>query len=312
MLSTGIFSAERGKETLFAGLKEAQGALGMQGAVVANGVTEKTLSTAETAWTTASSTVTVTLDSTDKKEGSNSADLVIADGFTTGLAAYEDLTATVDLSSNDSIQIWIKSDIATNANDLQLVLDDTAKCVSSLEDINLPALTAGEWKRAVLAIADNSDMTAITCVGFKVAVDKGAQTVNLDNITASGQITSIEFVVTNGVGGEAVDLRSPSDSDADGISDTDSKNTLVFTYSDKNQVVSDIYWTKDFIGDNDSDDLLEIGEKSKLTVELKALANDKPLVKDLTFTVELKPAEGSVLVIQRTMPSQIDTVNNLK
>ena len=77
-------------------------------------------------------------------------------------------------------------------------------------------------------------------------------------------------------------------------------------------MVSDIYWTKDFIGDNDSDDLLEIGEKSKLTVELKALANDKPLVKDLTFTVELKPAEGSVLVIQRTMPSQIDTVNNLK
>ena len=71
---------------------------------------------------------------------------------------------------------------------------------------------------------------------------------NLDNITASGQITSIEFVVTNGVGGEAVDLRSPSDSDADGISDTDSKSTLVFTYSDKNLVVSDIYWTKDFIG----------------------------------------------------------------
>ena len=67
VLSTGIFSAERGKETLFAGLKEAQGSLGMQGAVVANGVTEKTLSTAETLWTTAAtSTVTVTLDSTDK------------------------------------------------------------------------------------------------------------------------------------------------------------------------------------------------------------------------------------------------------
>ena len=95
VLSTGIFSAERGKETLFAGLKEAQGSLGMQGSVVANGVTEKTLSTAETAWTTASSTVTVTADATDKKEGSNSADIVIAAGFTTGLAAYEDLTATV-------------------------------------------------------------------------------------------------------------------------------------------------------------------------------------------------------------------------
>ena len=71
---------------------------------------------------------------------------------------------------------------------------------------------------------------------------------NLDDITSPGQITSLEFVVTNGVGGEAVDLRAPSDSDADGTSDTDSKNTLVMTYSDKNQVVADIYWTKDFIG----------------------------------------------------------------
>ena len=140
----------------------------------------------------------------------------------------------MDLSSNDSVQLWIKSDISIDANDLQLVLDDTSKCVSSLEDINIPALTAGEWNRTVLAIADNSDMTAIKCVGLKVAVDKGAQVVNLDDITTPGQITSIEFVVTNGVGGEPVDLRAPSDSDADGISDTDSKSTLVMTYSDKN------------------------------------------------------------------------------
>ena len=50
VLSTGIFSAERGKETLFAGLKEAQGSLGMQGSVVANGATEKTISLGDSAW----------------------------------------------------------------------------------------------------------------------------------------------------------------------------------------------------------------------------------------------------------------------
>ena len=315
VLSTGIFSSERGKETLFAGLKEAQGTLGMSGAVVANGATEKTLSLGETAWlagTSNSTHVTSTLDSVDKKEGSNSADLEIGSAFTTGIIAYENLTATVDLSSNDSIQVWIKSGTTTAANDLQLVIDDSSNCGSSLEDINLPVLTAGEWKNVTLAISDNSDMTAVKCVGLDVVTDNGAYTVNLDDITAPGQATSIEFVVTNGVGGEAVDLRSPSDSDANGIADSDSKNTLVLTYSDKNQVVSDIYWTKDFIGDNDSDDLLEIGEKAKFTVNLTALANDNPLVKDLTFTIEAKPAEGAVLVIQRTMPSPIDTVNNLK
>ena len=47
-------------------------------------------------------------------------------------------------------------------------------------------------------------------------------------------------------------------------------------------------------------------------MNLSALANDNPLVKDLTFTVEAKPSEGSVMVVQRTMPSQIDLVNNLK
>ena len=317
VLSTGIFSSERGKETLFAGLKEAQGTLGMSGAVVANGATKKTLSLGETAWSlgvpsTSTPSSTSTLDSVDKKEGSNSAELEANATSTTGLLAYEDLTATVDLSSSDSIQVWIKSSTTTAANDLQLRIDDTAGCGSSLEDINLPALTSGEWKRVVLAISDNTDMTAVKCVGLDVAVDNGAQIINLDDVTAPGQVTSIEFVVTSGVGGEAVDLRSPSDSDANGIADSDSKNTLVLTYTDKNQVVSDIYWTKDFIGDNDSDDLLEIGEKAKFTVTLTALANDNPLVKDLTFTIEAKPAEGAVLVIQRTMPSQIDTVNNLK
>ena len=314
VLSTGIFSSERGKETLFAGLKEAQGTLGMSGAVVANGATKKTLSLGNSAWTSASSSdATSSTDPSDKKEGTASASTTIDAAFSApALVAYDDLTATVDLSSNDSVQVWIKSDVATDANDLQIVIDDTAGCGSSLENINLPVLTAGEWKRAVLAISDNSDMTAVKCVGLRLAVDKGAQIVHLDEISAPGQITSIEFVVTNGVGGEAVDLRSPSDSDADGIADSDSKNTLVLTYTDKNQVVSDIYWTKDFIGDNDSDDLLEIGEKAKFTVTLTALANDNPLVKDLTFTIEAKPAEGAVLVIQRTMPSQIDVVNNLK
>ena len=453
VLSTGIFSAERGKETLFAGLKEAQGSLGMQGSVVANGTTEKTISVGDSAWyeqsyiTTADSAwsalanVTATADTGDKQEGTASADIAIAGAFTTSLATYETLASALDLSTSSAIRLWVKASSTTSSNDLELVLDDSIDCASSLENIGLPALVAGVWTLASVAITFNEDMTAIQCVGLSVATDlgantvnldqilrsgtttpetadkkegtasvkvligagfstglvayenlastldltsndsiefsikssidlsagdlalaldntsqctspeetidlplltantwtratistttntnlsavkcvglyvgadKGAATINLDDISAPGQITSLEFVVTNGVGGEAVDLRAPSDSDANGISDTDSKNTMVLTYTDKNQVVADIYWTKDFIGDNDGDDLLEIGEKAKLTVNLSALANSNPLVKDLTFTVEAKPSEGSVMVVQRTMPSQIDLVNNLK
>ena len=52
VLSTGIFSAEKGKETIHAGLREARSSVQLKGSVVANGVTDKTLSLADTAWTT--------------------------------------------------------------------------------------------------------------------------------------------------------------------------------------------------------------------------------------------------------------------
>ena len=242
----------------------------------------------------------------------NSVKILIGAGFSTGLVAYENLASTLELTSNDSIKFSIKSSIDLSAGDLALALDNTSQCTSPEETIDLPLLTANAWTRATISTTTNTNLSSVKCVGLYVAADKGAATINLDDISAPGQITSLEFVVTNGVGGEAVDMRAPSDSDANGISDTDSKNTMVLTYTDKNQVVADIFWSKDFIGDNDGDDLLEIGEKAKLTVTLTALTNDKPLVKDLTWTIEAKPSEGSVMVIQRTMPSQIDLVNNLK
>ena len=136
VLSTGIFSAERGKETIHAGLKGARSSLALKGGVVANGVSNKTLSLADSAWT-GSTNVTSTADSTDKKEGTSSADLDIDSSFTTGLAAYDDLSATVDLSSIDSVSLWIKYGTTTAAGDLQLRLDDSAACGSTL-DLDFP------------------------------------------------------------------------------------------------------------------------------------------------------------------------------
>ena len=66
VLSTGIFSAERGKATVFADLKEVQGTMEPKGGVIANGLTKDTLSLANVAGT-AANTTTVTVDTTDKK-----------------------------------------------------------------------------------------------------------------------------------------------------------------------------------------------------------------------------------------------------
>ena len=234
VLSTGIFSAERGKETIHAGLTGARSSMELKGSIVSNGVANQVLSTGDSAWTQ-SANVTATADTTDKKEGTGSADLAVGASFTTGLAAYSDLSATVDLSSIDSVKLWVKYGTTTAAGDLELILDDSAACGSSLENIDLPVLVANTWTSVTVGISDNSDMTAIKCVGLNLTTDDGAQTANLDNIVAQGQATSVLITLANALEGEPIDLSEPGDSDANGLSDSDSTHKLIVTYTDKNQ-----------------------------------------------------------------------------
>ena len=310
VLSTGIFSAERGKETIHAGLRGARSSLELKGSVIAEGVTNKTLSLGDTRWSTTTNS-TSTINTTDKKEGTGSADVAVVGAFTTGTAAYVDLDATVDISKIDSIQLWVKSDISVSTGDLEIVVDDTAGCGSPLENLDLPVLVTSTWVLATLGITDNSDMTAIKCVGLSFTVDNGAQRVKTDNIFAQGQATALLITLANTLEGEAIDLSEPGDSDADGVADGDSIHSLILTYSDKNQVIRDVYWTKTFIGQNDSDSLLEAGEKVELNVRLTGLATSSPLLGDTRFDLELRPTSGGTVVIQRTMPDVIDSVMNL-
>ena len=87
---------------------------------------------------------------------------------------------------------------------------------------------------------------------------------------------------------------------------------MLVSYTDSSQLQSDLYWTRAFVGADDNDDLLEVGERVEITVSLKGLDQATPLVKNTEFTLEIKPSEGSVLIVQRTTPGQISTVMNLK
>ena len=114
-------------------LKGARSSLALKGSIVANGVTNKTLSLADSAWTSSSSTiVTVTASTTAKKEGTASANISILTAFTTGLAAYDDLAATVDLSSTDSIQLWVRSTVGTASGAIELRISSSAACGDTL------------------------------------------------------------------------------------------------------------------------------------------------------------------------------------
>ena len=181
-------------------------------------------------------------------------------------------------------------------------------------------MTANTWQLVTAAITQsdgsttvtNSNKDSVACVGVEIETDLSATatnvTLNFDRIEAVGIITSIEVTVANAVKGEPVDLSEPGDSDANGIADPDSEHTLVITYSDKNQLVRDLYWTKTFRGENDSDDLLEAGETAELTIYLSGLADATPLVTNLEFNIEMKPAIGAVIKMRRITPAVINTV----
>ena len=315
VLSTGIFSAERGKETVLAGLQQARGSVVLKGSVIANGVADLTLDNGDDVWDDPGANLTLSSETTDKKQGAASSEIDVATAFTTGLIGSEDISPTVDLSNYQSISFWVKSDVTTTAGQLQLVIDDSTGCGSASESINIPVLTANLWKDVSVGISSGTTRTAIACVGLNVATDLSTASstkINIDDVEARGQFTSVVVLITNSIEGEPIDLTEPSDSDDDGISDSeDRRHNVIVTYTDDVQLKNDLYWTKSFVGADDGDDLLEQDERVELTIVLKGLDSATPLVKSKEFTLEIKASEGSVLVIQRTSPDQISTVMNL-
>ncbi len=139
---------------------------------------------------------------------------------------------------------------------------------------------------------------------------------------ASGTIKQISFVVSNVLGGEALDFTAPSaDSANTGLSDSASTNVVVINYIDEDQTASDLYWTIAKLGNADADDLLESSERFEITIGnsdngtgggnlIDALATDLTVKK--TFNLEVLTPVGAVLVIERTTPAYIDTVINLR
>ncbi|MBI2856684.1 MAG: hypothetical protein HYX95_00045, partial [Chloroflexi bacterium] len=87
----------------------------------------------------------------------------------------------------------------------------------------------------------------------------------------SNTVYKVSFVVSNAVNGEPIDLTPPyttNDTGDDPDVDSAANYVTVIQYLDSNQFLSDVPWTVAFIGDNDSDNLLEDNEKAEITVWL--------------------------------------------
>ena len=131
---------------------------------------------------------------------------------------------------------------------------------------------------------------------------------------STSTVDTLVFVVTNAVAGEAIDMTAPTDADDDGIPDAGTTHKTVMGYDDENQQIPDIAYSVVYLGDNDGDSLLEVGEKAQITAKVGLAITTTAgtaLSKNTQFTLEFSPPKGAVMILQRTTPAQIDSVMNL-
>jgi flagellin-like protein len=313
VLSAGIFSSEKGKEAVHAGLEQARGSMELVGAVKATSIAATAIDTLEIpgSWEV-SSNITIATDTSDYKQGSNAMDVTVALAFGSGLMAYEGGSA-IDLTSPQhySLQLWIKAATATSDGDYEILLDDSAGCASPLETIDLPALAASTWKQVVIDLATPTADSAIICWGLNASADNGSNILTIDNLEAPKEVTSISFVVANALDGEPINLTTTTDADSDGLlSDESTKNhVMTVIYADENQRTTDVKWTRTELGKGDGDALLEPGEKMQITVSTIAAA---PMpVADTQFRLSLVREQGADMIIERTLPADLATQMDL-
>jgi flagellin FlaB len=122
---------------------------------------------------------------------------------------------------------------------------------------------------------------------------------------STGNVTSVSFCLVNTMKGQAVDLTP-----AGGNGTTN--NVTIISFTDDKQHVADCAWSTVYVGDNNSDNLLENEEQVIVTVDFTD--TDAPVtglgIYD-SFTIEVKPVTGAALVLERTLPGRIDTVMDL-
>ena len=119
------------------------------------------------------------------------------------------------------------------------------------------------------------------------------------SVTSTGEVSDVIFTLANVAGGAPVDM-----------TDETGSQVVIIEYRDANQRVEIDDWTVDWLGWNDGDDLLEERELVEVTVPITGNVSTG-LGINTNFVIEVKPPKGSVLNMQRTIPSVLDPVMDL-
>ena len=211
---------------------------------------------------------------------------------------------------------------------------------SGLEEVR----STMELKGGVTAYASTGSASGVS------GADVVCTSANADP-TVTEAVTRVQFTIGNVAAGEPINLASSGTinggeatidvptQNLDRLSGSSDNHTMVISYDDLYNHFSDCTWTKQWIGKNDSDDLLEVNEKAMITVWLvdatySGTGTDAFVLNaadasgdyyfsdtddssgymidtDHQFRLELKPSEGASMLIERTTPANLDDVMDL-
>jgi len=136
-----------------------------------------------------------------------------------------------------------------------------------------------------------------------------------------GYISQFSVSLTNEMGGAPIDFAAPLTTGDDGISPDGSDNKVVISYVDPYQKVDNLFWTVDWLGANNGDNLLDGGEMVQITIGSDTENTDggnlcdaltvRHLQENTKFTIQITGAAGSVLSFDRDTPPYLSPNINL-
>ena len=156
----------------------------------------------------------------------------------------------------------------------------------------------------------------------------GSLTAVRGDVEGTDAIIKVKFVAMSAVSGEEIDLTPPNttdDSSPDPDVNAGAQSVMIISYSDENQFIKDLDWTIDFLGKTNGDNILDPDEQAEITVwlhdfdgtdyNLGTTTNTQYLTTRLgintKFRIEVKPQEGSILVLERTTPPRLQPIVEL-
>ena len=121
-------------------------------------------------------------------------------------------------------------------------------------------------------------------------------------------VQKILFTVKNAIAGSPIDLGPCNGTE-------NATNKCVISLTTKNDYFNNVKWAKQGIGADNGNRLLEQGEQFEITVDMTDLGDNKTMSENLTFNdffnIQVKPAIGSTITIQRTLPPALERVMDL-